>query len=260
MEIIGVEPGEAGVEEEARPPVHYSTGRLTRAQAGVVDRWRERLREDRPLPGRQPVGEALRLVGIDDRPRASCSDMIAVAVTALLGAGRPDDLEVARFADTCWQAQRGRSSGAEAGVYQPVSFYLDVLAADRYEELRASAAARVRDEQRQAMDDAFERFPADRHDQSQRNQWAREELRSRRVPLRSAKIPAGVLARMAIDRWSGRTADEVASAAAEYALMAHEHPHRGRRDMRKLLGEEPAPTRARAPGTGQSTGRRRGGR
>ena len=27
-------------EEEPRPPVHYSTGRLTRAQAATVDRWR----------------------------------------------------------------------------------------------------------------------------------------------------------------------------------------------------------------------------
>ncbi len=30
---------------------HYSTGRLTPAQATVVDWWRARLLEDRPLPG-----------------------------------------------------------------------------------------------------------------------------------------------------------------------------------------------------------------
>lgn len=201
-----------------------------------MDRWRARLREDRPLPGRQPVGLVLRLAGIDDRPRASCSDMIAAAVAEMIGQARPGELEVARYADTCWQAQRGGSQGGAAGVYQPVSFYLEARVSDACEELRAVTVIRVGREHDRAGREALELMPPERVEEAERVRWVRAELRRRGVPLRQAKVPAGVLARMAIDRWSTRPADEVAADAAAYALIAHEHPHRGRRDMRELLG------------------------
>ncbi|GAB2468477.1 hypothetical protein GCM10027187_40850 [Streptosporangium sandarakinum] len=39
-------------DQETRPPLaHYSTGRLTAAQAATVAAWRNRLREDTPCPG-----------------------------------------------------------------------------------------------------------------------------------------------------------------------------------------------------------------
>ena len=63
----------SGPEEEPdRPPAHYSTGRLTRRQAEVVNAWRARLAEDKPLPGQKKVSMEARLIlGADDRPRAS---------------------------------------------------------------------------------------------------------------------------------------------------------------------------------------------
>jgi hypothetical protein len=37
---------------------------------------------------------------------------------------------------------------------------------------------------------------------------------------------------MAIDRWVGRSSDEVAAAAEAYSLAVHGQPHHARRDMR----------------------------
>ncbi len=101
---------------------HYSTGRLTPAQATVVDRWRARLLEDRPLPGQRPVPEMLRPMGIDNRPRASCSDVIAAAVRDLLKREPPTGLDLARYADAGRLAAVRGEPGAP--VCQPVSFYL----------------------------------------------------------------------------------------------------------------------------------------
>src|SRR5258708_1605913 len=101
---------------------HYSTGRLTPAQAGLVDRSRARLLEDRPLRGKEPAGEVLRLMGIDDRPRASCSDAIAAAVLDLLDRRSPGGLQLARYAEASRAA--AARGGPEAPACQPVSFYL----------------------------------------------------------------------------------------------------------------------------------------
>jgi hypothetical protein len=119
-------PGGAG--EERRPPVHYSTGRLTGRQAGVVNRWRARLAEDRPLPGAERVSMAARLIlRADNRPKASCSDAVAAAVAELLAAGL-DPLAVARYAEESWLAHRaaadGRRDTVAAPVYPGVSWYL----------------------------------------------------------------------------------------------------------------------------------------
>jgi|SRR5579859_7611063 len=222
--------------EEDRPPVHYSTGRLTRRQAEVVNRWRARLAEDRPLPGAEPVSRAARLLGIDDRPRASCSDCIAVAVAALLAAGL-DPMALAWAADAGWQAQRaaaaGRRDAAAAPVYPPVSWYLpaglaDVLTALREQARQAAAAAR-----QQVWDEALQRYPLkDQADEQRR--WYLRELAAHDIPLRGAQVPRGVIARMAIGAWAHRPADEVCAAAVDWAAEWHEQPHRSRRDMHTL--------------------------
>jgi hypothetical protein len=67
------------------------------------------------------------LHGPDDRPQASCSDVIATAVRELLAAG-PDPLALVRYADASWQVQQaatsyGRNSAA-APVYPPTGWYL----------------------------------------------------------------------------------------------------------------------------------------
>jgi hypothetical protein len=79
MESLEPEDADAVEKAEAQrmPPAHYSTGRLTRVQADAVNRWRARLMLDRPLSGQKKVLAGLRMLGIDDRPRASCSDVIA---------------------------------------------------------------------------------------------------------------------------------------------------------------------------------------
>ncbi|MGV9601658.1 hypothetical protein ACWDR1_33865 [Streptosporangium sandarakinum] len=99
-------------DEETRPSLaHYSTGRLTAAQAATVAAWRDRLREDAPLPGIRPKPEALRLLGLDDRPAASCSDVIAAAVADLLDHALPAELDLARYAHCATEAQKQAGQG-----------------------------------------------------------------------------------------------------------------------------------------------------
>src|ERR1017187_5320949 len=100
---------QAGQDEDPAP-VHYSTGRLTRGQAALINTWRARLLLDRLLPGRDRVSEAARLLGMDNRPPASCSDIIAAAVAELLREG-PDELGLARYAHAGWQAQQAAGRG-----------------------------------------------------------------------------------------------------------------------------------------------------
>jgi hypothetical protein len=63
------------------------------------------------------------LHGPDDRPQASCSDVIATAVRELLAAG-PDPLALVRYADASWQVQQATTSygrnPAAAPVYPPI--------------------------------------------------------------------------------------------------------------------------------------------
>jgi hypothetical protein len=230
METFDVEGGQ----EEDGLPRHYSTGRLTRTQAELVNGWRARLLEDRPLPGQPRVGGVLRLLGLDDRPRASCSDIIATAIGELLRR-KPGELEVAQYADAGWQAQQaaaaGRRDDAQAPVYPPVSFYLPADLAGEYETLRREAF-----EQSQAMRgtvaaEAAQRFPGD---EIQQRSWLMGQLAHRGIPVRAARISGGVLARMAIDRWAGRPVDQAVADGAAFAADVHQQLHRGRRDMTQL--------------------------
>src|ERR1017187_7670420 len=58
METPNVEDQEGQDKDPA--PVHYSTGRLTRGQAALVNTWRAPLPLDRPLPGPPAVGAVAR--------------------------------------------------------------------------------------------------------------------------------------------------------------------------------------------------------
>lgn len=219
------------VEAEAEQPsfAHYSTGRLTPTQAELVDLWRARLLEDRPLPGRQPVGEALRLAGIDDRPRASCSNVIAAAVLDLLGRNAPAGLELARYAEASRTAAvRG---APDAPTCLPVSFYLPADVAERAEELRAKARQDMVDAHNELWHEAEHQFPTDT---KQQVVWFRAEIARRGLPANIRQVPRGAIARMAIDRWVLRSADSVVADAVVYAADAHLQVHRARRDMRQL--------------------------
>jgi hypothetical protein len=234
METSNVEDQER--EEDEAPSAHYSTGRLTRAQAELVNQWRARLLEDRPLPGRARVGGMARLTGLDDRPPASCSDIIAAAVEDLMRQP-PDALDLARYAHAGWQAQqaaaRGNRDDGKAPLYPPVSFYLPPELAEPYEALRARAYERVQEAHQELEEEAARRYP-EKTQADERATWLAIAKSRHGLPHRPRKIPGGAAARMAIDRWARRSADRVCADAVAYAADAHEQPHRGRRDMYEL--------------------------
>jgi hypothetical protein len=223
MERLLAEPAERG------PAAHHSTGRLTAAQAGIVDRWRARLLEDRPLPGRPRVSEMMRLLGMDDRPPASGSDAIAAAVQDLLETSRPAGLEMARYAEaTRLAAARG---GPAAPICQPVSFYLPEDLAAAAEQLRAQAPGEVIAAHNELQREAEKQFPSD---EKQQALWVSAQLTRRGIPHRVRQVPRGAIARIAIDRWARRSADRVAADAVAYAAAVHDQAHRARRDMSQL--------------------------
>jgi hypothetical protein len=222
-------PAGAG-EEEPAPPAHFSTGRLTRGQADLIGAWRARLLEDRPPPGQKPVSPAARMAGANDRPRASCSDVIAAAAAELL-ARPPGGLELARYADTARRAasdagKNGRD-GPDAPACPPVSFYLPGEFAADYEQLHAAAEREVYEAYRELEAEASRRPGADRE------QWLAEQIAAARLP-RPRAIPRGTAARIAIDRWARRPADRATADAVAFAREWHEQPHRARRDMYRL--------------------------
>jgi hypothetical protein len=185
-----------GGEEAGLAVVHFSTGRLSVAQAGAVDRWRARLRLDKPLPGTDPKPAVLRAAGIDDRPRCSCSDVIAAAVAEFLGKD-PAPLDIGLYAEADRQAA-GNESPAAPGC-QPVSFYLTEALAEQVAQLRAEARAQL------------------------------DELYGIcRIP------PRGTIGRMAIDMVVIRAVDQVVAAGVAWAPLVHAEIHRARRDMHKI--------------------------
>lgn len=225
-------------DDREEPPRHYSTGRLTGAQAAVVNTWRDRLLEDRPLPGDRPTRTSplMRLVGFDDRPRASCSDVIAAAVVDLL-AKAPDELDIARYGETTSLAHKTAAErhldDAQAPRFPPVSFYLPADIADRFDEIRRRTSHHIAQELHELREEAKRRFPRPAQAQDRANWYARERHRLG-LPARARRIPAGVLARMAIDRWRRRSVDKVVTDAVAYAKAVHVQPHRARQDMHQL--------------------------
>jgi hypothetical protein len=209
--------------------VHYSTGRLTPGQAAVVDRWRARLLLDRPLPGKDRVSPAARMLGFDDRPRASCSDAIAAAVADLLRRGGVSGLDLVRYAEAGRLAVERKR--ADAPVCQPVSYYLPSDVADQAEELRAQAHREVAEAREEIRAEARRKYPDDQLSQAFHMLG---ELATRGLPAKQRQVPRGAIARLAVDRWADRSPDEVAAAAVDYASEVHLQAHRARRDMRQL--------------------------
>jgi hypothetical protein len=232
----GGEDGDADEAGEARPPAHCSTGRLTVAQAGVVDAWRGRLREDRPLPGRDRAGEAARLAGSTDHPRASTSDAAAAAVAALL-ARPPEPLELAGYAYRAIRAQWEDSHGMPrpgAPVCPPVSYYLPPALAGQAEALRAEARLAAVRKLGQLPREASDLYPGNT-DQAERARARYIAAQVEQLGLYyTRQIPRGAIARMAIDRWARRSPDEVAAAAVDWCQAVHVQWHRARRDMVRL--------------------------
>lgn len=235
-EPADVPPHDDGDEPEGAP-AHYSTGRLTGAQAEAVNRWRARLQLDKPVPGARRKADMLRLIGIDNRPAASCSDAIAAAVVELLTQQPPDELDLARYADRIRQAaRRAAQAGPDADDrnlprYPPVSFYLPAKWAAVFDDLRDRAYRRVIRIHVELEAEAERQLPD--AGRAERLRWVRRELHARDIP-QPHTIPAGAIARMAIDRWARRGADRVAAAAVAYAAEHHRQPHRARRDMHRL--------------------------
>lgn len=217
--------------------VHYSTGRLTRAQAAIIDKWRARLRLDRPLPGQPPVGPAARILGFSDRPRASCSDAIAVAVDALL-ASPPAPLELARYAYAGMRAQQDAAQdgvpGSATPQYLPVSWYMPGDLARAAKDLRRAAYDAALEIHAGIRRTAYQRYPGGtREAAAARALFTVGELARQRLPF-IRQIPRGAVGRMAIDRWAGRRPDDVAADAVAYAALVHQHPQRARSDMHRL--------------------------
>lgn len=207
---------------------HYSTGRLTLTQAQLVDGWRRRLQEDRPLSDQD--GE--RQPGLDDRPRASSSDIIAACVADLLS-DPPSESRLVRFAESGRLAVGEGMDGV--AIYPPVDYYLPREFAARLEELRSRAWGWTLGIERDAREEMRRRYPG-RNQAPARAAALMEVMRQRCGLARPGvrQVPRGAVARMAIDRWGARPADEAVAAAVAYAAAVHVQPHRVRRDMRTM--------------------------
>jgi hypothetical protein len=213
--------------------VHYSTGRLTPAEAATVDAWRARLLTDKPLPGREPRPRSLRLLGIDDRPRASLSDAVAAVTVSRMAVVLRSPLGLIRYAHQAGQLAADAAEAAREGwpppdgsaVATPVSFYLPWHLAADYDAAQAAA--------RDAWFEAYAAARATAEDAGTQGADARQviagEMRRRRLPARLPVIRRGTLARYAITaaRWSP---DEVCLLAEGHAAEHHEQIHRARRD------------------------------
>ncbi|MFC7723387.1 hypothetical protein [Nonomuraea recticatena] len=194
MESFSQDEPEAGA-----PLAHYSTGRLTAAQAATIARWRARLQQDKPLPGLRPKGPVLRMLGIDDRPPASCSDVIASVVKDLLDQAPPAELDIARYHYRAVQAQKRAGQGdvtEHAAIHQPVSFYLPQDLADHYERLRRDTYRAMIKFIQELKERALEEYPDEEPGKKKARalfvwmQLAKEGLPRGRPGSRAASSPA----------------------------------------------------------------------
>ncbi|MFG6197733.1 hypothetical protein [Nonomuraea sp. JJY05] len=246
-----VESSDHELDEETKPVlVHYTTGNLTGSQAAAVNRWRDRLDEDRPLPGIEHKGGPLReFFHLDDRPPCSLSDVIGTAVIRFMKRP-PQALDVARYAHASRQAQIdiGRfGARSDSPVHKKVSFYLPEGVAIEWENLRKATEPAVREFVKALRAQVQEEFPRPEQERERAMAfWFR--LAASGLPEHPPRIPGGVIARMAIDKHADRDVEQMILDAVEYAEEIHEQPHRTRRDVH---GRNETP--ARGP-------RRRGGR
>ncbi|WP_043637297.1 hypothetical protein [Nonomuraea candida] len=221
-------------DEETKPVlIHYTTGNLTDSQAATLNRWRDRLAEDRPLPGARHKGGLLReFFNLDDRPPCSLSDVIATAVIRYMRRP-PEPLDVARYAHASRQAQIdiGRFGAREnSPVHKKVSFYLPEDVATRWENLRKATGPAVVEFVKALRAQVEEEFPGPER-QRERGMAFWMRLTASGLPEHPPRIPGGVIARMAIDKHARRDVEKMILEAAVYAEEVHVQPHRTRRDV-----------------------------
>ncbi|WP_028478716.1 hypothetical protein [Nocardia sp. CNY236] len=210
----------AGPDDESEPPNpprHYSTGRLTAAQARVLNRWRRQLTTTDP-----------RWRTRGQRPPASSSDCLAAAVIDLLDHAEPDHLELIRYAARIRESMTA-TRGRDLPAVSVVSFYLPGDYADRLDTRLTAAQEHHHDLLAGARDRVLTELPgATNTAQALRMMSVVTELG---VPPKVYKLPAGTIARLAIDRWARRSPTTVVAAAVGYARHHHEQAHRARSDM-----------------------------
>ncbi|WP_433635487.1 hypothetical protein [Nocardia sp. CA-120079] len=207
-----------GEDEPAEPARHCSTGKLTIAQARIVDGWRRQLTvSDRrwSTPNR--------------RPPASSSDCIAAAVIDLLDRAEPDYLKLIRYADRI-RGDLALERGHGFPLASVVSFYLPADYADRADALLADARAHHADLLDQAREQVLAELPS-RATATARVMRMMSVIAALNIPSKVYKLPVGTLARLAIERWSRRSPATVVAAAVSHGREHHEQLHRARRDM-----------------------------
>ncbi|MGW4719402.1 hypothetical protein [Nocardia sp. NPDC004260] len=202
---------------EPGPPRQYSTGKLTAAQARVVSAWRRQLRVRDPRWGTY-----------DRLPRASSSDCLAAAVVDLLDRAEPTPLQLIRYADQL-RGTLAAARGRQPPGVSAASFYLPGDYADRLDALLTAAQEHHAD----LLDEARERVLAELPDGPRTAQVMRmmSVVAELGVPLRVYRLPAGVVARRAIDLWARRSPAAVVAAAVGHASSSHQQFHRARKDM-----------------------------
>lgn len=201
----------------AQPARHYSTGKLTIAQARIVDGWRRQL----TLPDRKWRTP-------NNHPPTSSSDCIAAAVIELLRT-EPDHLALIRYGERM-RDDLALERGHAFPIASSVSFYLPVVVADQVDELLTDAQIH----HGELLDAAAEQAAAEIDGQGTakaRRARTLDLISAHRIPFKVYKLPAGTLARMAIDRWSRRSPATVVAAAVKHGEAHHEQLHRARRDM-----------------------------
>lgn len=207
--------------------VAWSTGRLSVPTATLLDRWRDRLRLDKPLPGHSRVGPELRAIGIDDRPKASFSAAVCAAVADMLDTAPPDPIDVAR------EHERARRDGDSC---QPATFWMPAALHERGLELRAQARFAVIRALAELDVTAAELHPDSARD---RVRWARAERIQRGYPAGALIVPGGAVGRLAIARWAQLPVDQVCLRAVAWAGTNVSQAHRAHRDLRRLSPEPP---------------------
>jgi hypothetical protein len=213
------DPDDAEADEVAEPARHCSTGKLTMAQARIVDGWRRQL----TVPDR-------RLWRTENyRPPASSSDCIAAAVVDLLDRAVPDHLTLIRYAA---RIRDDLASERAQGFPQSsvVSFYLRADYAARADALLSAAREHHRDLLDQAREEVLAELPG-RGDSTARALRMMAKVAALGIPLKPYKLPVGTLARLGIDRWSRRAPGTVVAAAVGHGADHHEQQHRARSDM-----------------------------
>jgi hypothetical protein len=231
-------------EEAERRPTHYKTGNMNEAQAAAVDSWRARLRQDKPLPGQDRVSSAARIVdGTSNHPRASTSDVIAAAVADMLRrrSTRPKPLDLAAYAYRTMIAVRAAAWDIAPPVPLPdckaVSWYAPPRLADQVDELLTAARETALEKWLGLPAEAAERYPAEVYpeDFEQRRARYAGAVKARYgLHYAGRAVPAGAVARMAIDRWAARDVEEVIAAGVAWSQEHHQQWHRARRDMQSL--------------------------